>query len=81
MTSTQLSKPAALAAGRKPNGSRRKSTGDWRDAFSKRNISATIFGGYIPILIALVIIVTPLLCRALSKSWMRRARGVAAFNR
>ncbi|UOW00325.1 carbohydrate ABC transporter permease [Agrococcus sp. SCSIO52902] len=34
---------------------------EWRQAFSRRNLAATVLGGYVPILLAMAVIVLPLL--------------------
>lgn len=39
---------------------------EWRQAFSRRNLAATVAGGYLPILIAMAIIVLPLLWMAVA---------------
>lgn len=39
---------------------------DWRKAFSRRSIAATVLGGYLPILLAMAIIVLPLVWMAIA---------------
>ncbi len=39
---------------------------DWRQAFSRRNLVATLLGGYLPILLAMAIIVLPLVWMAIA---------------
>lgn len=41
-------------------------TTTWRGAFSRRNLAATILGGYVPIVIAMALIVLPLLWMAIA---------------
>lgn len=45
---------------------RNRRRGDWAEAFAPRNLLATIVTGYLPLLLALVIIVFPLLWMAIS---------------
>lgn len=39
---------------------------DWRQAFSRRNLVATVLGGYLPILLAMAVIVLPLVWMAIA---------------
>src|SRR5690554_6104769 len=43
-----------------------RSQGTWKEAFSRQNLASTILTGYLPILIALLVIVLPLAWMILS---------------
>lgn len=66
MTDRTVVSPVPAAGGIAPRPRRRRRTSDLAKAFAPRNLADTILAGYLPILIALVIIVLPLVWMVLS---------------